>query len=164
MIRAVLRLRKFVPLGQRFDVHQLVAAALLASLDNIALEFIHLRIARVHDASLRLQRRIICDADFGQLFDQKLAAIPLGQWNSHFQSKRTFPHRVGRGVDCQRNLFFGNTLDSSAIFSAVAIEEDYSVAGTLARDGGQMVRLGPVQFDVPNRKGKTDIKSFGHFC
>ena len=67
------------PVGDRFDAHQHIPAALLAGLDHIALQFLALGVAGMHDAAPGPQRNEMRDAEFRQFLDQKLAAVPLGK-------------------------------------------------------------------------------------
>ena len=70
--RQVLAPQKVRPFRQRPDLHQDVAAALLAGLDDVPFQLVELRLARMDHAPGGLQRRERRHAQLGQLLDQEL--------------------------------------------------------------------------------------------
>src|SRR5262245_48360849 len=67
------------------DGHQPVAAALFTGLDDMAVEFFEPGVAWMDDAAMGLKRNEAGYAELGELFDQELAAVALGERGGDFE-------------------------------------------------------------------------------
>jgi hypothetical protein len=152
------------PRRQRLDTQEHVAAALLARLDDVPLEPVQLRVARVDDAAARLQREERGRAEFGQLLDEELSAVALRQRDGHFETVTDLARRFHDGQHLDDDLAPGDAGDARRVFAAVAVEEADCVAHADAANMCKMVRLGPVHDDRAGAEKAVDVETIGHRC
>ena len=149
------------PLRQRSDLHQDIPAALFTGFDDRTFETLALWMG---NAALSPQRDEPCHAEFGQLLDEEISAVALGQRRSDFQVNTAFPNGCDTLRDFQGYPFFLNADDSSGVFGSVAIEQANGVTGAGAEHCGEMVRFGALEYHRPRGQRRIDVKPIGHVC
>src|SRR5262249_35752357 len=117
------------PARHRLDAHEEVASALLARLDDVALQFLQLRVARMHDAASGLQRDERGRAQLGQLLDEELGAVTLRQRSGHLQPEAVFALRRLDAGDVERHIALRHGGYLRGILAAIAVEQTYLIAG-----------------------------------
>ena len=143
-----------LPLNRRLHFHQYVAAALLGCLDDVTLQLVLLRFARLDDAASRLQRHKDGRAELGQFLDEELCPVPFGQRGGHLQTKGQFPIGCLGRANLQHHAAALDAGDDGGILVAIAVEQVNGVAGAEAADAGKVVGLRSVQFDRSGREGQ----------
>ena len=152
----------FSPIDHVGDAHQHIAAALLARLDDVAFHLVAFAFARIDRGALARKRNECRDAEFGQLLDEKLAAVPFRQRRGDLQRERQLALRLVDADDLQRDLAAGDRSDARGVFVAVAVEEADFVAGAESAHRGKMVNFRAVQSERAGTQRQIDVKSLRH--
>src|SRR5258707_10725280 len=150
------------PISQRLDLEQDVAAALLAGLDHVTVQLFQLGITRVDHAALGPQRHERGDTQLGQLLQQKLRAIALGQRGGHLDAEWMLALRRGNAVDAHGHAAAADSDDLGGVFAAVAVEQANRVAGAKPTNRGEVMRLWAGQIDLAGRQRAVDVIPVRH--
>ena len=128
------------------DAHENITAALFAGLDDITAQFVDVSLARLDDTVLTQERNKGSNTQFGQLLDEELAAIPLGNGGRDFEGEGQFAaRRLSAGdVDVDQAARQGH--NAGRVFMAVAVEEGDLVAGAEPANRGKMVGFRALQW------------------
>src|SRR4051794_23428933 len=121
-----LRARRFAigrPVAQRADAHEDVAAALLAGLDDVALQLVAANFARMDEAALTGQRNKGSNSQFREFLDEELAAIAFGHRGGNFKPKGQLALGPAGAKHLERHRPAGARYHTRGIFAAVAVEE-----------------------------------------
>jgi hypothetical protein len=151
-----------IPVRQRSEFHEHVAAALLARLDHRPFEFVEPRLPRVDDAPPRPQRHEPRHAEFGEFFEQEVAAVGLRQRGGDLQPEAEFPVRRPAAGNVNRDLLFVDVGDDGRVLGPVSVEQADGVPRPGADDDGEVVRLRPVQHDRTDGERPVHVEPVRH--
>ena len=153
-----------LPVRQGRHPHQHIPPALLARLDDVALQLVPFGLAGMDHAAGGAQRHQRRDAQLGQLLHQELRPVALRQRRRHLDPEADLPRRRGDGLHVHDHFTAAHGAHLGGVFVAVAVEQANPVAGADPANGGQVVRLGPVDHHLAGRQGTVDVKSIRHPC
>jgi hypothetical protein len=145
-------------------MHQHIPAALFAGFNDIPLQFVAQRVARLDDASCRGQGYKGCGSDLCQLLDKKVGPVSPGQGGSDQKRKAQFPLRVARLRNIENHapaLHFDN---SSGVFTAVAAKKANLLTGADAANCGKVMSFRAFQLRGSRLQRPIDVKPFRHPC
>src|SRR5262249_23165621 len=156
--------QELLPRPRCVDAHQDVAAALLARLDDVTLQFLDLRLARRHDRPRRGQHAEARYAQLRELLHEELGAVAFWKRGGHAQLEGQLSLRRLDAGYLDGDVLARHFHDSSGVFVPVAVEQANGVVAPYPADRAQMVRLGAAQRDQPGSQLAVDVESFGHGC
>jgi hypothetical protein len=142
--------------------HEGVAPALLARFDDRSLQAFQLGFTRMNHGSLGFQRKKICRAEFGQLFNEEIAAVAFG----HRRGYQDRPIHLATGrFDTQHMSNNRLAIDLHYfgwILVAIAIEERNPFTVANSANMGKMVKLVAFEGELSDVERKTGVKPIGH--
>ena len=143
-------------------MHQHVAATLFTGFDDVAFQLVQASFTRIDNTVLTCQRNKGSNTQFGELFDQKLATISLGQRSGQFERKAQLARRRQTLDHFESGLLAMDAFEASGVFMAVAVEEGDLVAGAEPAHHGKMVSFRSFEIDRAGLQRTVEVISFGH--